>query len=109
MREPYFKVGEEVIRKGKHYPETDGEYVVTEVITAEEYKHLYPRVVCSGGYFYEMKGFSVEITYVYDGSKTGEISYHTHEANFRKKYPPSSEGFHDMMQKIKDNVLEGVE
>lgn len=105
----WFAIGEQVLRQGQYYSEANGEYVIEEIISAEEMKHLHPTMLVPEGLYYGLKGFSVEKTNAF-GHKTGGFSHHTHESNLRKKHKPSDESFKDMMQNIKSDVRveEGV-
>lgn len=86
-RQPYFQVGEEVILQSKHFPEANGIYIVEGLHWAENH-------VSSG------TGKDLPNMFVYNlsGCKGQWV-----ESALRKKYPPSSQGFSEIMKILKQN------
>jgi len=92
MREPLYKVGEEIILVSKNWPAYNGEYVVEVVHKDGDITPKTPPTIIDtdGGYSYYL-GFNVP-----DNSYT-----HWCEQSLRKKHKPSDDSFEDMMNKLK--------
>lgn len=100
MSSPKFKVGEIVIRQAPrtNYPEANGEYIVTQVITKEDYQKIYPDFAATGRFYYRLNDFEVR------GSKTGTPNYHSSETFLFKKHKPSELGFNELMSSLNSPI-----
>lgn len=96
MSAPKFKIGEEVIRQApkENCPELNGVYIVEDIISLSEMRKLHPTMICTGKYYYKLPSF-------YSKLNDGSVCRHGSETFLRKKYPPATESFHEMMAKLK--------
>ncbi len=87
-RQPYFQVGEEVTLQSKHFPQVNGDYIIEDLDWMENHissatgeklpsMFVYRLINCDGQYWAE--------------------------SALKKKYPPSSKGFSELMSSIKQN------
>lgn len=91
---PLFEVGEMVVLQSKNYPEVDGEYCVLKVMPAQQARHLFPTFIIPNGWIYD-------IGVVRLGINCGTPCSLFHETDLRKKYPPSSQSFSELMNTLK--------
>ena len=102
-----FSIGELVIRQAQNYPEGNGEYTITSIITKQEYEELYPSPF---GWkdldeiYYGLEGFSVEIGK--DPMKI--ICHHTAEGNLRKKHERGDFSFTELVQYLNTKIVEKI-
>lgn len=97
---PLFKVGELVIRQAPetNYPEHNGEYIITEIITVEKYRKIYPNIIFNrlrSQLYYKLEGFAITFP------DSGVVIYHTAEAFLKKKHKPADESFSQLMKSLK--------
>jgi len=96
MTQPYFSVGEEVILESKNYPEFNGEHVVEHIrakgIYPTRHDLLFYRVV--EGFAYKLIGIDESCFPASDSNP------YFGQPTLRKKHPPSTESFSEMMDKI---------
>ena len=100
MSSPKFKVGELVVRQAPstNYPEDNGEYVVLDVITVEEYRMIYSTAKfgeLSSSFYYKLEGLATKLSF------TGVVSCHSAEAFLKKKHKPSDQSFDQIMSSLK--------
>lgn len=100
---PKFSVGEIVIVQSPNYPETNGEYEVIQIFNYEEFL-----VYCEGAFksesqplVYRLKDY-VAFGKIKVGSKTDCVS----EPSLRKKHQPGEMDYKELMQTLKNSVLE---
>ncbi len=86
-RQPYFQVGEEVILQSKHFPQVNGDYIIEDLEWMENH-------VSSA------TGEKLPSMFVYS-----LINCDGQWAEFvlKKKYPPSSQGFNELISSVKQN------
>ena len=95
-----FELGETVIRQAQNYPEGNGIYTITSIITKQEYEELYPHPF---GWrhldeiYYGLEGFSVEIGK--DPMKI--ICRHTAQGNLRKRHEKGDFSFTELLSGLK--------
>ena len=102
-----FSIGELVIRQATNYPEGNGEYTITSIITKQEYEHLYPHPFGwrhTDEIYYGLEGFSVEIGK--DPMKI--ICHHTAQGNLRKRYERGDFGFTELVQYLNTKIVEKI-
>ena len=105
-----FSLGESVIRQAQNYPEGNGEWMVNEIITKQEYEDLYPSPfgwkdldeICYG-----LEGFAVETTSV-GGGKTKIICHHTAQGNLRKRHEKGDFNFAELVQYLSTKIVEKI-
>ena len=100
MNKPLFAIGELVVRQAPstNYPEDNGEYVVLDIITVEEYRVIYSTVKfgeLSSSFYYKLDGLATKL------SLTGVVSCHSAEAFLKKKHKPSDQSFDQIMSSLK--------
>lgn len=103
MVSPKFAVNEEVIMVSETYPEYDGIYTITGIITVEDYLRIHPYVAppYSSPYYYELEGLLIRFKNGY-GTLTGNITSYVREAFLRKKHKPSEfSSFTNLMNNLK--------
>lgn len=98
--EPLYKIGELVVRQAPstNYPEDNGEYLVLEVITVEDYRIMYSPTnfgKLTSNFYYKLDGLATKL------KVSGMISCHSAEQFLRKKHLPSSESFDKLMSSLK--------
>lgn len=98
MREPYFKVGEEIILQSKEKPNLNGEYVIKKVTRGgDSYKcRLTGKMVfCPWGI--------EEFGYLLEEVMTADRDFENcwHPSALRKKYKPAEESFKELLNNIK--------
>ena len=104
---PKFNIGESVIRQATNYPEGNGEYVINEIITKQEYEELYPSPF---GWrdldeiYYGLEGFSVEV-----GKHAPPlICHHTAQGNLRKRHERGGFSFTELVQYLSTKIVEKI-
>jgi len=105
MTKPYFEVGEEVILESNSYPQYNGEYTIQGVISRKEHDMLAAQQgevfgVVTGDSFYDL-GFAPPIE-TFSGKETGKTWAWWHQSALRKKLPPASSSFSEMMESFKE-------
>ena len=104
---PKFQVGEIAIRQAQNYPEGNGEYTITSIITKQEYEDLYPSPFGwrhTDEIYYGLEGFSVEIGK--DPMKI--ICHHTAQGNLRKRHEKGEMGFTELVQYLSTKIVEKI-
>ena len=100
---PYFEVGEEVILCSTMHPEFNGEYLVIEALSGNEFasyiRNLGYRVAFDTGPFYYNLGFLIDTE-----EEGGFEWYHWEQTALRKKHKPSTDSFTEMMSNIDELV-----
>ncbi len=102
-----FSLGESVIRQAQNYPEGNGEYTITNIITKQEYEELYPSPFGwkdLGDIYYGLEGFSVEIGK--DPMKI--ICHHTAQGNLRKWHERGDFSFTELVQYLNTKIVEKI-
>lgn len=101
MKQPLFSIGEKVRREAATYKESNGEYIVEEVISSETMTKLHPNMeITEGSYYYKLSGF--EILKIKKVSKeAGGICNHSWEGWLRKIHKPSQFSFDQLISEIK--------
>jgi len=103
-----FSIGEIVIRQATNYPEGNGEYTITSIITKQEYEELYPHPFgwkhTGGDVYYGLEGFSVEIGE--DPIKI--ICRHTAQGNLRKRHERGGFSFTELVQYLNTKIVEKI-
>lgn len=84
MTQPYFKVGEEVTLQSLELPQYNGDYTISYIERG-------------GGYWYNL-GFTLE-----DDIEQGGTFWA--ERCLKKKYPPSTESFDELIKELKEFEL----
>lgn len=104
---PMFSVGEVVIRQATNYPEGNGEWMVNEIITKQEYEEKYPSPF---GWkhldeiYYGLEGFTVEV-----GKEPMKIiCSHTAQGNLRKRHTGSDFSFTELVNHLQTKVVEKI-
>lgn len=95
-----FEIGESVIRQTLHYPEGNGIYTITSIITKQEYEDLYPSPFGwrhQDEIYYGLEGFSVEI----GKDPVKIICHHTAQGNLRKRHEKGEMTFSELMSGLK--------
>lgn len=98
---PKFSVGEVVIRQAEAYVEYNGEYEVEAIINADEMGKLHPEMHLEGNFYYQLKGFLVELKEIGTGKSLGTRSRHSSEIWLRKKHQPGEMNFTNLMNSLK--------
>ena len=100
---PLFEVGEVVIRQAPkgNYPEWNGEYVVEDIITAEELLKLIPNLLVEAYWYYKLEGLVIPVRGAKSGRLTGDISHHSCEKFLRKKHQPGEHDFLSLITHLK--------
>jgi len=97
-RQPYFQVGEEVTAIFKNYPESNGDYVILEVLSNQQARQEIlgtgSKLLCE--FYYRLDGLEL----IWQGQVAGDFAG---EPALRKKYPPSSQSFNELISSIKQN------
>lgn len=105
---PKFNIDEVVIRQAVNYPEGNGEYTVTSIITKQEYDSLYPTPFgwthTDGDIYYGLEGFSVKAGI----DPTKILCYHTAEGNLRKKHQGSDFSFTELVNHLQTKIVEKI-
>ena len=102
-----FAINESVIRQAQNYPEGNGIYTVTSIITKQEYEQLYPSPF---GWdhldeiYYGLEGFSVEVGK--DPMKI--ICHHTAQGNLRKRHERGEFSFTELVQYLSTKIVEKI-
>lgn len=100
-----FSLGESVIRQAQNYPEGNGEYTITSIITKQEYEELYPSPFGWAHLeeiYYGLEGFSVEV-----GKHAPPlICHHTAQGNLRKRHEKGEYSFNQLMNTLKSPLKE---
>lgn len=99
MNKPLFEVGEEVIAQFKNYPHYNGEYIVVEVLTLDEYKKEFPSFRAFGPFYYRLEGLKIIGNMAPD--RTTDCAS---ESSLRKKHKPSEMSFDGLMDFLKSPV-----
>lgn len=86
-RQPYFQVGEEVILQSKHFPQVNGDYIIEDLCWMENH--------VSSATGEKLPSMCVYSLINCDGQWA--------ESALKKKYPPSSQGFNELISSIKQN------
>lgn len=96
---PLFEVGEVVVRQApqRNYPEWNGEYTVTGIITSDEYLFLYPLMGINIGWYYELDGLNIFLPW------TEQVCHHSSERFLRKKHQPGEYAFMSLVAHLKSN------
>ena len=92
---PLFAVGEEVILQSKAHPEYNGDAVVLSVFATTGGGPEPGNIVIKGGWAYEL-------------TIPTPFNKGWHESALRKKYPPSSLGYEELISALKADKLEPV-
>lgn len=99
MKQPLFKIGEEVIAIFKHYPESNGRYVITEVLTNSQAKQEISRssnFKCD--FYYRLNGLLI----VWAEGTEREMRFDlAGEPALRKIHKPSQFSFDQLISEIK--------
>lgn len=99
MNKPYFEVGEEVIAIFKHYPESNGRYIITEVLSNRQAKEEVQRsskFKCD--FYYRLDGLLL----VWAEGTEGEVKFDlAGEPALRKIHKPSQFSFDQLISEIK--------
>lgn len=99
MKQPLFKIGEEVIAIFKHYPESNGRYVITEVLTNSQAKQEISRssnFKCD--FYYRLNGLLI----VWAEGTGRELRFDlAGEPALRKIHKPSQFSFDQLISEIK--------
>lgn len=103
MSSPKFAVNEQVIVVSENYPEINGEYIVSEIITNKQFESKYP-LFATTGFFYGLVGLSFQGTFR-SGQPAPVLFEHVGEHTLRKKHTPSSDSYTSMMDKLKIGSL----
>lgn len=102
-----FNIGELVIRQAVNYPEGNGEYTVTSIITKQDYDNLYPSPFgwthTDGDIYYGLEGFSVEA-----GRDLKITCSHTAEGNLRKRHTGSDFSFTELVTHLNTKIVEEI-
>lgn len=97
---PKFSIDESVIRQAQNYPEGNGIYTITSIITKLEYEEMYPAPFGWNHLdeiYYGLEGFSVEV-----GKHTPPlICHHTAQGNLRKRHEKGEYSFDQLMNTLK--------
>lgn len=99
MNKPLFEVGEEVIAQFKYYPQNNGEYVIIEILTPEQFSKEFPEFLNNSRIYYRLEGLKIV------GDKS--LKYTTDcasESALRKKHKPSEMSFDGLMDFLKSPV-----
>lgn len=105
MSIPKFAVNEQVIVVSQNYPEINGEYTVSEIITKEQFELKHPLIfIAKCEFYYRLTGLSYQGTFR-NGKPAPVLFEHVGEINLRKKHTPSSDSFTSMMDKLKIGSL----
>jgi hypothetical protein len=102
-----FSIGESVIRQAQNYPEGNGIYTITSIITKQEYEELYPNPL---GWtqldeiYYGLDGFSVEVG---RGARK-IICHHTAQGNLRKRHERGDFSFTELVQYLSTKIVEKI-
>lgn len=99
MSSPKFNVGELITLQSLNYPQYNGqEFEVLGVISGEEYGVRY-NCQSNGDFCYEL---SCEVILQFiNGINSDFVCNHWSESSLRKKYPPSSQSFKEIMSELK--------
>jgi hypothetical protein len=100
MSQPYFAVGEEVILVSKSHPECNGEHTVARIfIQGDEYKSTsgkpWQNTSDTIGYWLESDDI--------ERRNNGKL---WSQSALRKKHPPSTESFTELMSNITKELIE---
>ena len=102
-----FSLGESVIRQAQNYPEGNGIYTITSIITKQEYEELYPSPFGwrhTDEIYYGLEGFSVEIGK--DPIKI--ICHHTAQGNLRKRHEKGDFSFTELVNHLNTKIVEKI-
>ena len=105
-----FSLGEIVIRQATNYPEGNGVYTITSIITKQEYEELYPSPFGWVGLdeiYYGLEGYSCELENM-GGTKMKIISHHTAQGNLRKRHEKGEFSFTELVQYLQTKIVEKV-
>jgi hypothetical protein len=98
-----FSIGESVIRQAQNYPEGNGIYTITSIITKQEYEERYPNPFGwdhLDGIYYGLEGFSVTLENL-GGTQMKIICHHTAQGNLRKRHERGEYSFDQLMNTLK--------
>lgn len=95
-RQPYFQVGEEVTANFRNYSGSDGDYIILEILSKEQARQEIPRGEINCDFYYRLDGLQL----VWQGWVVGDFAG---EPALRKKYPPASQSFNELISSIKQN------
>lgn len=103
MNNPIYQIGEEVILQSPRYPQYNGEYTITEIISGMEMFKKYGVLtnLNFSDIFYQLGGLSVELIRSISNASTGLKCDHVHQNSLRKKHKPSEDSFDTMISKLK--------
>jgi len=95
-----FSINESVIRQAQNYPEGNGIFTITSIITKQEYEDLYPSPFGwrhQDEIYYGLEGFSVEV-----GKHAPPlICHHTAQGNLRKRHERGEFSFDQLINTLK--------
>ncbi len=106
-----FSIGESVIRQAQNYPEGNGIYTITSIITKQEYEEKYPEVLSWKHFgeevYYGLEGFSVDLTSPRTGAFVCTVK-HTAQGNLRKRYERGDFSFTELVQYLSTKIVEKI-
>lgn len=106
-----FSLGESVIRQAQNYPEGNGEFVINEIITKQEYEERYPEVLSWKHFgeeiYYGLEGFSVDLVNRRTGAFVCAVR-HTAQGNLRKRHEKGGFSFTELVTHLNTKIVEKI-